>query len=137
MFGGEKYQKIENYGSDKGIKIMSGVTYASYNEILTQSIETPFTVDIIKVISTYQQLSLPLTYIFTEKRKDTNIKKYPFSGGASWSMIDETRIMQRIELENLNGYAEVHEIKKISDETTFDFMVLPKTIIIIKIYPVF
>ncbi len=139
LFGGEKRQKIENYGSDKGIKIMSGIPNVSYGEMLAQSIACPFIVDLTKVYSTTQQLALPLTYTYNEKRKDMKIKP-PTIVDAKVNEVEDfaddlITIMHPIELENVNGCAEVHQIEKIADETIIDLNVLPKTIIVIKLYP--
>ena len=117
LFGGEENTKKIHYGCDEGIVLRSGIPSVTYLEILTQSIHKPFKVENTEIYSTTQQLALPICYTIKDKEPPAEMIQHP------------------IDLVNIDGCAKTSVIDTIGEHSDIELNVLPKTIIIIKLYP--
>ena len=136
LFGGESNKEKANYGSDAGIRIISGMPNVTYLEMLMQSIAQPFKASQVEFYSTPQQLALPVSYTYITDRKNA-----PFTPTASLDNLsneqdnDNITVMRAINLVAENGCASTREFEIIDDNSDISMYVLPKTIIVVKVYP--
>ena len=117
LFGGEENAKKTNYGCDEGIELKSGIPNVTYAQILMQSIHKPFKAENTEIYSTTQQLALPICYTIKDKTPPSE------------------QITRPIDLINIDGCAKTSIIESIGEHSDIEFNVLPKTIIVVKIYP--
>jgi|ERR1035437_6230682 hypothetical protein len=116
IFGAEECKLKHNFGSDDGVKVLSGINGITYAEALLQSEHLPFKSGVVKIYSTTQQLSLPFSY-----------KKTNSNGGSEKIPIYADKVE--------NGCAELFGDFDINKDNGFSLMVLPRTTIVVKVYP--
>lgn len=133
ILGSKKYISHVNFGSDSGIRITTTESNKSYIQELNESGDIPFETPLIRVQSNnYSQIEEEM-YVVSESdngEKITiplNIKSYISK--------DSYRLIDGISYEVHKGIVDVHCNCKINEDMYFEYSMLPKTTVVITIFP--
>lgn len=133
ILGSKKYISYANFGSDLGIRITTSESNKSYIQELNKSGDSPFETSLIRVQSNnYSQIQEEI-YVVTESdngEKTTiplNIKSYIPK--------DSDRLIDGVSYEVHKGIVDVPCNFKINEDVYFEYSMLPKTTVVITIFP--
>ncbi len=131
LFGVKENIERTNFGNPKEIRITPAYANVSYLQFLRQSELKPFKCDLIEIFSSNTQLAIPLSYCVS--REDGSGEIMPLND-IKKNLLNKADVSTG---EEIVLSVDVTLEKEITVETSFKSTILPRTILVIKFFPVF